>query len=154
MAPVVRIEPNGPQTLLLYDDGSEDLRSQGWLEFLRKFEGCSLQVAQEFTLSFDGCRAKVGDVQIEITEQFLSQTTCLPLNEQKWFKNSKLEEVPWSLFFTSRRIQCCEKGMPISPLKTRWPGLLAILRQFITCEGRLGLVFLYHVRLLMNFIGF
>jgi hypothetical protein len=44
--------------------------------------------------------------------------------------------------------------MPISLLKTRWHGLLAILRQFVTCEGRFGLVFLYHIRLLMNFIGF
>jgi hypothetical protein len=78
----------------------------------------------------------VGDVQIKITEEFLSQATGLPLNGKKWFKNSKLEEVPWSLFFTSRKIQCCDKGMPISLLKTRWHGLLAILRQFITCEGR------------------
>jgi hypothetical protein len=63
-----------------------------------------LQATQEFALSFDGCRAKVGDVQIEITKEFLSQATGLPLNGKKWFKNSKLEEVSWSLFFTSRKI--------------------------------------------------
>jgi hypothetical protein len=154
MAPVVRVEPNGSQTLLLYDDAREDLKGQGWLEFLEKFQGYNLQAAQEFALSFDGCRAKVGDIQIEITEEFLSQATGLPLSGKKWFKNSKLEEVSWSLFFTSRKIQCCDKGMPISLLKTRWHGLLAVLRQFVTCEGRFGLIFLYHIRLLMNFIGF
>jgi hypothetical protein len=63
-----------------------------------------LQAAQEFTLSFDGCRAKVGDIQVEITEEFLSQASGLPLSGKKWFKNSKVEEVPWSLFFTSRKI--------------------------------------------------
>jgi hypothetical protein len=130
MAPVVRVEPNGSQTLLLYDDASEDLKSQGWVEFLKKFQGYNLQAAQEFALTFDGCRAKVGDVQLEITEEFLSEATGLPLTGQKWFKNSKLEEVPWSLFFTSRKIQCCDKGMPISLLKDRWHGLLAVLRQF------------------------
>jgi hypothetical protein len=154
MAPVVRVEPNGSQTLLLYDDASEDLKSQGWVEFLKKFQGYNLQAAQEFTLSFDGCRAKVGDVQLEITEEFLSEATGLPLTGKKWFKNSKLEEVPWSLFVTSRKIQCCDKGMPISLLKDRWHGLLAVLRQFVTCEGCYGLVFLYHIRLLMHFIGF
>ena len=96
----------------------------------------------------------MGDIQIEITEDFLSQATGLPLSRKKWFKNSNLEEVSWSLFFTSRKIQCCDKGMPISPLKTRWHGLLAVLRQFITYEGRFDLIFLYHIRLLMNFIGF
>jgi hypothetical protein len=124
MAPVIRVEPNGPQTLLLYDDASEDLKSQGWVEFLKKFQGYNLQAAQEFTVSFDGCRAKVGDVQIEITEEFLSEATGLPLTGKKWFKNSKLDEVLWGLFFTSQKIQCCDKGMPISLLKDRWHGLL------------------------------
>jgi hypothetical protein len=44
--------------------------------------------------------------------------------------------------------------MPVSSLKPRWHDLLAIVKQFITCEGRFGLVFLYHLRLLMSFIDF
>jgi hypothetical protein len=39
-------------------------------------------------------------------------------------------------------------------VENRWHGLLAVLKQFVTCEGRFGFVFLYHIRLLMNFIGF
>jgi hypothetical protein len=128
MALVVCVEPNGSQTLLLYEDTREDLKGQGWLEFLEKFQGYNLQVAQEFSLSFDEFQAKVGDIQVEITEEFLSQETSLPLSGHKWFKNSKVEEVPWSLFFTSRKIQCCDKGMPISLLKTRWHSLSTILR--------------------------
>jgi hypothetical protein len=44
--------------------------------------------------------------------------------------------------------------MPISTLKPRWHDLLVIVKQFVTCEGRYGLVFLYHLRLLMNFMGY
>jgi hypothetical protein len=113
-----------------------------------------LKAAQEFTLSFDGCQAKVGDIQVEITKEFLSQETGLPLSGKKWFKNYKVEEVSWRPFFTSRKIQCCDKGMPISLLRTRWHDLLVVLRQFINCEGRFSLIFLYHIRLLMNFIDF
>jgi hypothetical protein len=58
MAPVVRVEPNNLQTLLLYDDAREDLERSGWLIFIRKFQGFNLQVAQEFAFSFDGCREK------------------------------------------------------------------------------------------------
>jgi hypothetical protein len=46
MAPVVRIEPNGIQTLLLFDNAREDLESNGWLMFIQKFEGFNLAVAQ------------------------------------------------------------------------------------------------------------
>jgi hypothetical protein len=55
---------------------------------------------------------------------------------------------------TSRKIDCCERGIHVSLLKVRWHGFLSVLKQFVTCEGRFGLVFPYHVRLLMHFIGF
>jgi hypothetical protein len=154
MALVVRIEPNGIQTLLSYDNTKDDLERNGWRLFIEKFKGFNLRVSQEFTLTFDGCRAKIGDVQLEVTEDFLSQATGLPAVRQKWFKNAKVEEVPWTLMLTSRKITSCDRGMPVSSLKPRWHDLLAILKQFITCEGIFGLVFLYHLRFLMSFIDF
>jgi hypothetical protein len=58
------------------------------------------------------------------------------------------------LLFTSRKTTSCDRGMPISFLKPRWHDLLVVVKQFITCEARFRLVFLYHLRLLMSFIGF
>jgi hypothetical protein len=55
---------------------------------------------------------------------------------------------------TSKKIDFCEKGIPISFLKVRWHGLLSVLKQFVTCEGHYGLVFLYNIWFLMKFIGF
>jgi hypothetical protein len=55
---------------------------------------------------------------------------------------------------TSRKTTCCIKGIPITLLKPRWHSLLLILKQFVTCKGRYRLVFLYHIRFLINFIGF
>jgi hypothetical protein len=154
MAPVVRIEPNGCQDLLSHDDAIDDLKAHGWDVFLKKFEGYNLSVAQAFAQTFDGFRAKVGDIQLELTEDFMSKATGLPLKGERWFKNAKIEDVPWSLFMASRKTTCCTKGIPIALLKPRWHSLLLILKQFVTCEGRYGLVFLYHIRLLMIFIGF
>ena len=62
--------------------------------FIKKFQGYKLQVDKEFTLTFDGYRAKVSDLKLEITEDFLSEATRLPLTGQKCFKNSKLDKVP------------------------------------------------------------
>jgi hypothetical protein len=62
MAPVVRIEPNGVQTLLLFDNAREDLERNGWQVFVEKLEGFNLAFSQQFTLTFDGCKAKIGDV--------------------------------------------------------------------------------------------
>jgi hypothetical protein len=117
MALVVRIKPNDSQALLLFDNAQKDLEDNGWLTFAQKFEGFNLFVAQQFTLTFDGCRAKVGDIQLEISEDFISFSTGLPSSGQRWFKNSKVEEVPWPLLFVSRKVTSCDRGMPISALK-------------------------------------
>jgi hypothetical protein len=154
MAPVVRIEPNGSQALLTHDDAISDIQAHGWDIFIRKFEGYNLAVAQDFAQSFDGSKAKIGDLQLEVTEDSIARATGLSQEGEKWFKNAKLEGMPWSLFMVSKKSKCFPKGTPITLIKPRWHDLLLILKQFITCEGRYGLVFLYHIRLLMIFLGF
>jgi hypothetical protein len=154
MAPVVRAEPNGSQALLTFDGAYADLEEFGWLSFIRKFDGFNIVVARQFALSFDGGKAKVGDLQLEITEQSLSQATGLPVKGEKWSKNYRVKEVPWTLLFRSRTVNSCNRGLPAKMLKPRWYDLLMILKQFITCEGRYGFVFLFHLRFLMVFMGF
>jgi hypothetical protein len=154
MALVVRIEPNGSQALLLFDNAWKDLQDNGWLMFVQRFEGFNLFVAQQFALTFDGCRAKIGDIQLEFSEELIVSATGLATMGQRWFKKSKVEEVPWPLLFLSQKVTSCDRGMPISTIKPRWHDLLMVVKQFVTCEGRYGLVFLYHLRLLMNFMGY
>jgi hypothetical protein len=154
MAPVVRAEPNGSHALLMFENAYSDLEEFGWLPFIRKFDGFNPGVARQFALTFDGCRAKVGDVQLEIDEQFLSLATGLPTTGQKWSKNCKVEDVSWTFLFQSRRVSSCDKSLPTNMLKQRWHDLLMITKQFITCEGQYGFIFLYHLRLLMIFMGY
>jgi hypothetical protein len=154
MAPVVRHEPNGCQALLMFDSANNDLEEFGWLPFIRKFDGFNPGVARQIALTFDGCRAKVGDVQLEIDEQFLSLAIDLPATGHKWSKNCKVEDVPWTLLFQSRRVNSCDKGLLANMLKQCWHDLLMITKQFITCEGRYGFIFLYHLLLLMVFMGY
>jgi hypothetical protein len=80
--------------------------------------------------------------------------TGLPVKGEKWSKSYKVNDVPWTLLFRSRTVRSCNRGLPASMLKPRWHNLLMILKQFITCEGRYGFVFLFHLRLLMVFMGF
>jgi hypothetical protein len=119
MAPVVRAEPNRCQALLTFSGACNDLEQNGWLAFIRKFDGYDLTVARQFALSFDGYRAKVGDVQLEVTEDFLSLATGLPAKGQKWSKICKVYDVPWTLLFQSRTVSSCDRGLPSKMLKPR-----------------------------------
>ena len=46
MEPVVRIEPNNNQALLMFDNARKDLEPNGWLTFVQWFEGFNLAVAR------------------------------------------------------------------------------------------------------------
>ena len=48
MEPVVRVEPNGNQALLMFDNARQDLEDSGWLTFVKRFEGFNLCVARQF----------------------------------------------------------------------------------------------------------
>jgi hypothetical protein len=62
--------------------------------FIRKFEGYNIVVAQAFSQMFDGFRDKVEAVQLDVTKDSIARVTGLPQEGEKWFKNSKLEDVP------------------------------------------------------------
>jgi hypothetical protein len=83
MAPVVRAEPNGSQALFMFDSALSDLEDSGWFLFIQKFDGFNFCVARQFAMTFDGCRAKVGDVQLQIDEQFISLAMGFPTTGQR-----------------------------------------------------------------------
>lgn len=45
-----------------------------------------------------------------------------------------------------------KKGIPNFVLKNKWRNLLLVLQKFITCEGRFGKMYFYHVRMMMHFL--
>jgi hypothetical protein len=131
--------------LLSHDDVVDDLVHFGWVKFIQYFEGFNLEVAQAFAKTFDGAKAKVGDMQLQVNEESIAEAMGLSQEGDRWFKNLKIEGIPWHSLLVSK-ISCYNvKGMPIQLFKTRWHGLLLVIKQFVTCEGCYGLVFLFHI---------
>jgi hypothetical protein len=145
---------NESQDLLSHDDTIDDFMDYGWDGFIKWFKGFNLKFSQAFSQTFNGAKEKIGYLQLEVTESSIAEATVFPQEGACWFKNLKLEGVPWHLLMDSNKSHYSVKGTPIVLFQPRWHGLLLILKQFFTCEGRYRLVFLYHVHLLMVFLGF
>jgi hypothetical protein len=79
-------------------------------------------------MTFEGCRAKVGDTQLEIDEWFIGLAMGFPATGQRWSRNCKVEEVPWTLLFQLRKITSCDKGLTVTMLKQCWHDLLMIIK--------------------------
>jgi len=135
MAPIVRIESNGPQTLLSHDNTTGKLSQFSWLGFIESFNGFNLEVAKAFAKTFDGTKAKIGIVQIQVTEEFIAKAPSLPRKGEKWFKNMKVANIPWRSLLIYKRSQYHVNGMSLELFNTHWHYLLFIINQFITYEG-------------------
>ena len=72
----------------------------GWLEFLRKIFGFNMVVSKTFAESFDGVNAHVGDVELRLTKEFISQAIGLPQTSKRWYKGKHIKNDHWKGFLT------------------------------------------------------
>ena len=79
MADLVRMDSNESQALLSHDDAMDNLVAYGWDGFIIWFEGFNLKVAQDFSQNFDGAKANIGDLQLEVIKGSISKVWN-PLN--------------------------------------------------------------------------
>ena len=148
------MESNGSRDLLSNDDNVEDLMDFGWVRFIQLFEGFNLKISRDFPETFDGAKAKICYLQLEVTKNSTAESIGFPQEGAHGFKTIKFEGIPCHLLMDSKRSCYNVKGTPIVLFKTRWHGLLLILKKFVTYEGRYGLIFMFHVHFLMVFLGF
>lgn len=154
MGLIVRIEPIGTKYLEGYPQIREILQQAGWLQFLEKFSGFHKEVTKTFARSFNGAEVEVGDIKFTVTKAFIAEATGLPRQGERWFKNREFHNEAWKQILKSpgMDVTVFKKGILSSALKKKWRNMLLILKQFITCEGRYGTFYVYHIRLIMHFL--
>ena len=111
----------------------------GWLRFLQKLYGFNLAISRAFAASFDGIKAQIGDVELKLTEEFVSRATGLPWVGERWYKGKHVKNDDWKEFLTPANWQMKYKSsFPSRLLKNKWHSLLELIIRYITCEGRLS----------------
>ena len=95
MAPVLRFELIGDEYLDASPDCCEVVVRVGWLGFLQKLSGFNLAISREFAPSFDGIKEQIGDVELRLTKEFVSQAIGLPLAGECWYKGKHVKNDDW-----------------------------------------------------------
>ena len=154
MGKLLRAEPEGSKYLEGYPQTKEALKKAKWLNFIQKFRGYDKEVTKAFARSFNGHTVEVGDLKFTITENTIATTTSLPQVGDRWFKNRGVENQAWKDMLKNPGMDTSifTKGIPVHVIKGEWTALLLLVQKFITCEGRFGTMYMYHARIMMNFI--
>jgi len=123
------------------------LQKVGWLYLIENFNSYDKEITKSFSRSFDGMEVEIGDIKFAVIESFIAEATKLPMLGERWFKNKEFHDESWKVIlkYLGMDTLVFRKGIPISALKNKWSSMLLILQKFITCEGRFGSMYVYHI---------
>jgi hypothetical protein len=111
-------------------------------------------VEKEFSLSFNGIEAKVGNMQFQVSKDTIVVATEIPAHGEKWFKGMQLDLACYHEFLKPEfRDADFGATIPRELLLENHSNLLRVIQSFFTCEGRFTRVYQYHIRLFMHFTG-
>ena len=90
-------------------------------KFCEKIQGSHQQVAEAFSLSFDGSKAVIGKEEFHIDETLVYKLTELPCTGEKWFKTTIPKDVEFRSYINpEHRGMVWKKSVPSSWLEERW----------------------------------
>ena len=124
----------------------------GCYKFCEKIQSFHQQVAEYFSLSFDGSKAVIGKEEFLIVETLITEVTKIPGIGEKWFKTTIPKDVEFRSYLNpEHRGMVCKKSVPLSWLEEKWQQLLKAIVVYLTCEGRYNRAMIYHFKLMNHF---
>jgi hypothetical protein len=111
-------------------------KDAGCYNVCQKLQSFHQQVAEAFTLSFDGKKAIIGQDEFKIDESLIGEVTELPTTGEKWFKTTVIKNIDFKSYLKpEHRGLIWKKDIPISFLEEKWQQLLKAIMVYITYEG-------------------
>ena len=91
--PTLRQELSDISYLEAHPEVCKLFQAVGCYKFYEKIQGFHQQVAEAFSLSFDGSKEVIGKEEFFIDEALITEVTELPSIGEKWFKTTIPKEV-------------------------------------------------------------
>ena len=96
-------------------------KDAGCYNFCKKLQSSLQQVAEAFSLNFNGKKAIIGRDEFEIVETLIAEVTELPMTGEKWFKTIVIKNVEFRTYLKpEHRGLIWKKDIPASFLEEEW----------------------------------
>jgi len=95
-----RVQPSTFDSSQYHDDCIAILREKQWLPFLEKFNGSNEEVTKQFSFTFNGEKALIGNFSFRILKDTIAQSLGISLDGEKYFKTKQFKEKSWTQFMS------------------------------------------------------
>jgi hypothetical protein len=117
-------------------------------------EGYHQGITEMFSKSYDGIKATIGPLEIQVDEAAIASATGMPRTGQKWFKTIVTKNLDFRPYLKPEFQDIAwNREIPTSYLEEKWQVILKSIQLYITAEGRYHRAMLYHFKLMDHFIG-
>jgi hypothetical protein len=150
----LRKELNDIRYLESHPEVCQLFKDAGCYRFCEKLQSSHQQVAEAFSLTFDGRKVVIGQDEFIVDEALIAEVTELPRTGESWFKTTVTKDVEFRSYLKpEHKSLIWKKDIPMSFLEDKWQNLLKSILVYITCEGRYCRVMIYHFKLMNHFTG-
>jgi hypothetical protein len=118
------------------------------------YKGYHQGIIEAFAKSYEGNKATIGPLEIQVDEASIASATGMPRTGQKWFKITVTKNLDFRPYLKLEfKNIIWKRDIPISHLEEKWKSLLKAIQLYITTEGRYDMAMLYHFKLMDHFTG-
>jgi hypothetical protein len=108
----------------------------------------------EFALNFDGHEVEIGKMLMLVTKKTITKACRLVVGRERWWKKEhEVTKFINQFLLPDKKNMNWKRGVPRSWIRPEWHTALIFLHRYITCEDIFSLVYIYHIRILMNLNG-
>lgn len=155
----IRREPTDHTRLHSQPKVVASLKGVGWLSFFDKLDGFDDAIALEFAQNSEHIQVQdnqthefhtnVRGLDIGVNEDFISEVTEIPRG-QPWDKDDRAlnNRAKTSFFRSYEKSESNRNGVKRESLPDEWGEVAYHIMKYLTCEGRLSIVYAYHLRML------
>ena len=125
----------------------------GWYNMFERIAEHHIGVTKSFCQSFDGSRVQVRGLNFTVTEESISHAIDVLPEGERWCKRKTINEDYSQYLFPAHKNPYWSQGIQRSFLFKEWKNVFQIIQRYVTCEGRFGTVYHYHMHFLQHVTG-
>ena len=96
-------------------------KDAGCYRFCGKVQGYHQQVAEAFSLTFDGSKAVIGKEEFQVDEALVAEVTEIPRTGESWFKTTITNNIEFKSYLQpEHKNPIWKKSIPTSSLEGKW----------------------------------
>ena len=145
---MLRTEPSNVEWIQKFPLALERVKKIGWYNMFERIAEHHIGVTKSLCHIFYGFKVQVGGLKFTVTEEFISHAIGVLPEVERWYKRKTIKEDYSQYLLPTHKNTDWSQGIQRDFLFKEWQDILQIIQMYVTCEGRFGTVYHYHMRFL------